>query len=99
MIRAPAIELVRTSGRSKAHVARDPQEGDGVFRPRECDTMSGDRFIAAEAAQPPVALSDRVLDVSCSGSDAWRGWAGVSPGRRPAERAHRRHASDKPWHR
>lgn len=44
-----------------------------VLFARERDAMSCYRFIAAEAAQHPVALSCRVLGVSRSGYYAWRG--------------------------
>ena len=78
--------------------ARDPQEGGPVFRRGERDAMSCYRFIAAHAAQHPVALSCRVLGVSRSGYYAWRGRARVGPGagRRGADRAHRGHPPGQP---
>jgi putative transposase len=46
--------------------------------------MSCSRFIAAQAAPHPVALSCRVLGVSRSGSDAWRGRAASARARADA---------------
>ena len=50
----------------------DPAQGGGVFRGGERDPVSCYRFIAAEAAHHPVALSCRVLGVSRAGFYAWR---------------------------